>query len=449
MRRTPFRLALAAAGLLLGAPLTQAQAQTSPPKPAQPAAAAAQPDAAFEAQKAAFLALPPATRIAAQDALVWLGLYNGVSDGDFGKRTRDAIVAFQTGQKAPGDGVLSAGQLQALLAAGDKARAAVGFQTIADPRTGARIGAPTKLLGARSGVTLDFASDPGGDLSDLYARLAAESPVRKVAYKAIKAGAFFVVTGQDAGRTFYTRYELNLAAAPPIRGFTFSYPVARGDLFRVALAVADAFVAFPPPGPATASTSNANPAQTPPAQPPQPKATALIVAPDRALTALKPEDCPNPSVGGKPVRFARTDPATGLALLSGDFAAEAKAPPLGALAPDLVVLSADGGRVAAVPAALAGGGRATVVASLGKSAAGGPVFDRQGGLAGVVAPITQEPKRVGGVALAGPHGLIDAEAVGAFLGGGALTPIAAPTPLSVGAIAQREKASVAAVMCGK
>ena len=104
MRRTPFRLALAAAGLFLGAPF--AQAQISPPKPAQPAPAAAQLDAAFEAQKAAFLALPPATRVAAQDALVWLGLYNGVSDGDFGKRTRDAIVAFQTGQKAPGDGVL-------------------------------------------------------------------------------------------------------------------------------------------------------------------------------------------------------------------------------------------------------------------------------------------------------------------------------------------------------
>ncbi len=446
MRRTPFRLALAAAGLLLGAPLAQAQTQTSPPKPA-----AAQPDAAFEAQKAAFLALPPATRVAAQDALVWLGLYNGTSDGDFGKRTRDAIVAFQTGQKAPGDGVLSAGQLQALLAAANKARTAAGFQTIADPRTGARIGAPTKLFGAKSGVTLDLASDPGGDLAALYARLAAETPTRKVAYKAIKPGAFFVVSGQDAGRTFYTRYELNSAATPPIRGFTFSYPLARGDLFRVALAVANAFVAFPPQAAATASPASATAAQTPaaPPAPPQPKATALIVAPDRALTALKPEDCPNPSVGGKPARFARTDPATGLALLSGDFAAEAKAPPLGALAPDLVVLSADGGRVAAVPAALQGGARTTVVASLGKSAAGGPVFDRQGGLAGLVAPIAEEPKRVGGVALAGPHGLIDAEAVGAFLGGGALTPIAAPTALSAGAIAEREKTAVAAVMCGK
>ena len=172
MNSSHVRLALLVAAALLGAPL--AQAQTSAPKPTQ--SPAAQPDAAFEAQKAAFLTLPAATRVAAQDALVWLGLYNGTSDGDFGKRTRDAIVAFQTGQKAPGDGVLSPGQLQALLTAADKARAAAGFQTIVDPRTGARIGAPTKLLGGKSGVTLDFASDPSGDLAALYARLSAEGP---------------------------------------------------------------------------------------------------------------------------------------------------------------------------------------------------------------------------------------------------------------------------------
>ena len=64
-------------------------------------------DAALAAQKAAFLALPEATRKAAQDALVWLGFYNGVNDGDFGKRTRDAILAFQASVKAPADGALS------------------------------------------------------------------------------------------------------------------------------------------------------------------------------------------------------------------------------------------------------------------------------------------------------------------------------------------------------
>ena len=58
-------------------------------------------DAALAAQKAAFLALPEGTRKATQDALVWLGFYNGVNDGDFGPRTRDAILAFQASAKAP------------------------------------------------------------------------------------------------------------------------------------------------------------------------------------------------------------------------------------------------------------------------------------------------------------------------------------------------------------
>ncbi len=85
-------------------------------------------DPAMAAQKAAFLALPESKRKAAQDALVWLGFYNGVADGDLGKRTRDAIVAFQASIKASANGALSVAELQALLAAAQKARDAVGFR---------------------------------------------------------------------------------------------------------------------------------------------------------------------------------------------------------------------------------------------------------------------------------------------------------------------------------
>ena len=76
------------------------------------------------------------------------------------------------------------------------------------------------------------------------------------------------------------------------------------------------------------------------------------------------------------------------------------------------------------------------------------MFDRSGGLAGLVAPVAQS-KRVGEVALAEPHALIDAAAIGGFLGGGALTPLPASAPMSAGAIAARAAASVAAVTCGK
>ena len=444
MKRKRAQMILVVAASILASP--PALPQTAPAPPASAS------DAALAAEKAAFLALPEATRKAAQDALVWLGFYNGASDGDFGKRTRDSIVAFQLSQKGTGDGILSAGQLQALMAAGQKARAAAGFQTIDDAKTGARLGAPTKLMAEKNGPKLDFASSADPDLAALYARLSAETPTRKVVYKAIKPGAFFVVSGQDGARKFYSRFERNESMSPPIRGFAFSYPASAQTLDRVALAVANSFEPFPARGQTTgAGIQPAAPSPASSAAPPAPappSATALLVGPGRALTALKPGDCQDPSVDGKPARFERTDMGTSLALLSGDFGAQAEPPRLGALQPDLVVLSYDGQRLAANPATFSGDAeRPLVVASLERSASGGPAFDRQGGLAALIAPIAAEPKRVAGVALAVPHRLVGPEALSAFLGAGEARPPS--PPLTAGAIASREKGALVAVFCGR
>jgi hypothetical protein len=448
MLPTPVRTILVSALLVLAGALGHAQAP-----PAAPAGA----DAAFAGQKAAFLALPEATRKDAQDALVWLGFYDGVADGAFGKRTRDAILAFQASTKARADGALSAAELKALLAAAANARDAVGFRILMDPKTGVKVGAPTKLLAARSGAKLDFASSAYPDLGALYARLSAATPTRKVGYKAMKPDDFFVVWWQEGPQKFYTRFEKNEAASPPIRGFTFTYPATQATEFdRIAIAIANSFEAFPAPGePAEApgaSTAAApepppRPSPVPPAASPQPSATALIVAPGEALTALKAEDCANPTVGGKPVRFERRDPATGLAMIAGDFDSKGEAPRFGALAADLVVLGFAGMRVAASSASLAGNGvPPVIVASLESSAGGGPVFDRHGALVGLVAPVAAAPKRIAGVALAAPHGIIPPDAVRAFLGAGEAAP-ADGESLSAGGIATREKESLLAVYC--
>src|SRR5271166_1467825 len=427
MNRTPARLALALAASLLGAASLVAQ---TPPAAQTPAA-----DAAFEVQKAAFLALPLATRKAAQDALVWLGFYNGASDGDFGKRTRDSIAAFQKSQKAAGDGVLSPAQIQALLSEADKARAAVGFRVVDDAKTGARIGAPTRLMAEKNGPKLEFASSADPDLAALYQRLTAETPTRKIAYKAIKPGAFFVVSGQDGAMKFYSRFERSDGANQPIRGFTFSYPATAQNLDRVALAAANSFEPFPARGAAASGVQAAPP--------------ALLVGPGRALTALKPEECPSPSIGGKPARFERSDAATGLAILAGDFGDRREPPRLGALKDNLVVLSASGARLAASPATLGGDAeKPIIVASLEKSGGGSPAFNREGGLAGLVAPIAAEPPRIAGVVIAAPHPIVGPEALKAFLGAVELSPEAS-APLSAGAIAAREKTAVVAVFCGK
>ena len=246
MKRAPAGLVFAV-GLGLFSPLASAQT---------PAAAPSADDAAMAAQKAAFMGLPEASRKAVQEALVWLGLYVGVNDGDFGKRTRDAILAFQASLKAPADGTLSAPELKALLAAAQKAREAAGFQVVSDPKTGAKIGAPLKLLRALPGARLDFASNADADLSALYTRLSAAAPARKIAYKAIKPDAFFVVSGQDGPVKFYTRFDKNPAASPPIRGFTFAYPASQtATLDRIAIAIANSFEPFP--GAAAAPAANA------------------------------------------------------------------------------------------------------------------------------------------------------------------------------------------------
>ncbi len=300
MKRTAVGFVVAATILLLGA--VQTLAQTPPSAPSAP-------EAALAAQKAAFLALPEATRKAAQDALVWLGFYNGLADGDFGRRTRDAILAFQASARAPTDGALSAPELKALLAAAQKARDTVGFQMVSDARSGARIDAPTRLIGARSGARLDFGSSADADLGALYARLSAPAPSRRIDYKAIKPDAFFVVSGQDGTSTFYTRFDKDAAASPPIRGFTYTYPTAQAaTLDRIALAIANSFDPFPPAAGAAVAPGSES---APPAPNPAPAATALVVAPGEALTALKAGDCPNPTVGGKPIHV----PARGTTLI--------------------------------------------------------------------------------------------------------------------------------------
>jgi hypothetical protein len=253
---------------------------------------------------------------------------------------------------------------------------------------------------------------------------------------------------------FYTRFDKNAAANPPMRGFTFAYPAAQAALLsRIAIAVANSFEPFPEAAAAaSASAAAATPppaGSSPPTPIPQPAATALVIAPGKALTALKADACPKPTIAGKPVRIARADAATGLAVLEGDFAATPESPRFGAPAQDVVVLGFAGPRLMASPASIAGGeARPIATAAVEKSAGGGPAFDRKGALAGVVAPIADEPRRVAGVALAAPHALIPPDAVRAFLGGG--EPVSEGTALlSAGDIAARERHALVAVFCRK
>ena len=81
-----------------------------------------------------------------QEALVYLGGYNALIDGDFGPRTREAIGVYQTRQNLEATGTLTAEQEAALLEEADLLRARYGMTTIEDPARGYRISYPSGLL---------------------------------------------------------------------------------------------------------------------------------------------------------------------------------------------------------------------------------------------------------------------------------------------------------------
>jgi hypothetical protein len=444
-------------------------------------------DPLYDTQRIAFEALPEADRRAVQDALIWTGHYLGVIDGVFGKRTRDAIVAYQTAAKAPADGMVDSAQLAAMIGAAQKARAAVRFQIFTDERTGVKIGAPLKILDKRivneagvrltkadGSIALDLSNIAGADakMSMLFGALTADAPGRKITLK-LNRPDFFVVSWEEDGRKFYERMAKAPTGFPDpaaARGFRFAYPAAQSaDFDRIGVAIADSFEPFPTAmasaGPGTVAASATAPA-TPPTPPPAPArpffaATGLLVAPGQALSAISEAECPNPTIDGKPAKFVRDDRQIGLSLLSIDGASNAPvgAPSFGALGPDLVALSYSaeepGGRVVldVTSASLMPPGpppaSPLLLASLSKSARGAPVFDRMGALVAMIAQTGVEPKLVAGVAPLAPHGAIDGDHIRQFLSlaPGPTAKTADGALQGAGKIAAAERAYVVAISC--
>lgn len=445
--------------------LTAFAAAAAPPGAIKPAVTATTPNPSpgepTVGAKAAFQALSEAERKAMQDALGWLGFYNGVVDGAYGKRTIEALIGYQQSLAAAPDGVVTPKQLGALKSAAAKAKAAVGFTLIDDAATGVRMGAPLKFLDKReSGAKYsNFASADGevglylketsGDLATLFKTLTS-APNRKVTYKYLKPDSFFVVAGEEGEKKFYRRY----VAAPgdaregkTLRSFAFLYPKARAKaLDPVALAVANAFEPFPsavPPAPASPLT----PSPTPTPQSPKLSAVALVVMPGLAITTLPSGPCKTATIEGKPARFLDNGESGGLIRLAGAFGERAIAPVVADGGEDLVALSlTPAGETKATlqvaSAAPAPGGGRQIVAALGPVATGAPLFDRQGRLVAFVAPGEAAARRAD-VELAGPHATISA----AGMGVGA-SPSGIAKARSMAEIAAMMRSVVVGVFCG-
>ena len=152
-----------ALALIAAVPAQALDTKAPPPKPAIVAAPPQKPETA----RAAFEALPERDRVAVQEGLGWLGLYNGVFDGAYGRRTVEALTAWQLSAAKRADGIVTPAAVAALGASAAKAKASVGFKVIDDPATGLRIGAPLKLLEKRDSART-ITESPGARSASIF-----------------------------------------------------------------------------------------------------------------------------------------------------------------------------------------------------------------------------------------------------------------------------------------
>lgn len=446
----------------------------------KPVAAAA---AAYEASRRAYEALSLADRKSVQESLVWVADYKGSLDGTFGKRTRDALVAFEKRDKSlDKDGVVDRRKLALLRAAAKRAKDGAGFTIVADKASGMSLGLPLKLLTKRTAVTggARYASAdygfvvetarraPEGGLAELYDKLSADKDDRKVTYKASKADWFVVSgeTGKDGDKHFYSRFERKPGAETgEVHGYTVLYDSARTAAFdRYAIAIANSVEPFPRAEAVAAldkaSTTAAKPPDAVPQPPvvPQPPrarftATAVVFAPGKAVSVL-PEACTGARSGDRQLKVATRDAGSGLVVLD-----VAGGRPVGSVVRDpamaggesVVVVgyaAAGDGPVLGVasgevePRGGSGGdkGEARIFAPLQDNAVGSAVFDRRGGFRGIIGRTSSKPRLVAGIVPQASYPLLLRKALERVLAD------ATPAPVKAGADRKHTAGEIAAAV---
>lgn len=436
------------------------------PAPQMQAAPSASAQAALDAARIGWEALPLADRVDIQTGLVWTGDYTGALDGTFGRMTFEALTAFQVRHRLAPDGLSSPPLRTTLEEVARKKREAVGWQMIADPATGTRIGLPTRLVGAARKIdggtqwtTKDGRIDirtfsiAGQDLPQLFERMKTVAPGRKVTYSVLRPD-WFVVSDTGAGRDGYARFA---RVGDGARGFVFVHdPTLGPDFARVVIATAGTFEpvagatpAVPPIGTASAPATSASPPVATPA-PTVLAATGLIVAPGKILTAAL-GDCRAPTIAGKPATPAKSDIGGGLSLLETPpgaalppIALAQGAPATGAT----VTLAVAGPPLTATPGVV---GERGVRAALQRGGLGAPIFDANGRLAGLVTARPDEKRLIMELIPEATYAFADPGSVAAAIeaAGGAVDKTPAGPVVPSGTAIASLAARIVAITCGK
>lgn len=449
-----------------------------PQPPAQPAPAA-QPalDPVQAASKAAFERLDEAERKAVQNDLIWTGDFNGVAGGEYGRRTHDAMLAFERRSQGTPDGILTPAERAALKRDADAARLALRFMPLNDQITGIRIGLPSAVLTQRvvvdngvvyrrqdGAVSLQLTRlPPAQDFAELFERMKQDGPGRKVTYR-LQRPDWFVVSGEEGARKFYTR----LANGPDgVRGYTFRYPIDQAQtLDRIMIAIANTFEPFPgtdiaanparvgaQPGAATPGPQQA--AAPPPLLQPNLKASeprhavsGVSLGQGRVLTsAAALRSCESPSIGGQPL-----DPA-------GQAAGEAVIVRAPQVTQPAATIAGSGPREAVFTLSFEDAAQRSVIVAAGRwqadsrvtsalqlGAGGAPVLDGQGRLVGLVRESPKATRMVAGTVAEASYPVVPAESFRAAL---PASPPASSVPETAPRLVNQAAASLVEIRCAR
>lgn len=462
-------LAALACCFLTGFPLPSVAQNPAPaPQIADPRQVAAQ---------SAFEALPEAERKAIQSDLIWAADFSGAVSGGFGPLTFRALQAFERSNATQVDGILSPAERKLLATAAQKQRDAVKFTMRTDEKSQTRIGLPEAYLtrkdvnalggsrwqSADQAVTFDTFVSSTETLEQMFERVTPpNTPARKVTYKLLRP-EFFVVTGETPTGKFYRRVVKGPAG---VKGFTLGYAKASAQPWdRLVIAMANAFEPFPGPSPVTpASVLATNPVVSSgpaPVRALEPRrfaksATGLIVADGKVLTATAGlAECRGASIGGVAIANSISDAASGLSLsnVAGvkrkalTLAMSAPVSPLLTLAHGVSGDAPQGERsLLVIPATIISG---AVVGAFQPGAAGAPVLDRSGRLAGMLITDPGARLQVAGTVIAARQKIADSAMIARFLGaqGVALPEGADSAPRSSGQIVSETSSGIVAIRC--
>jgi hypothetical protein len=252
---------MSAALLVAGSPVL---AQMTPPeavgakadtKPKSVATVPIRPAASAPADTAN--TMTQADRLALQSDLAWVGQYNGAISGDASERMINAVKDYQKQKGGNPTGVLNQQERAVLADTARRKQEGVGWKTITDPVSGARLGLPTRLVPQQASdasgskwsapdgtvlVQLSRHKEANPTTSALADREKTDPAGRVINYAVVKPD-FFVLSGLQGQKKVYIR---GASRGDEVRVLTILYDQAtESTIAPIVIAMSSAFTPFP------------------------------------------------------------------------------------------------------------------------------------------------------------------------------------------------------------